>query len=77
MKKRRNEIVIQETLLGGQLVKPVNQSLIHPKLPQPQAFPKFTIKSKISPGSAEGDTLQTKKRNTQQICTQTTKMLNV
>ena len=37
-KKRRNEIRIQETLPGGQLVKPVNQSLLHPKLPQPQAF---------------------------------------
>ena len=36
--KKRNEIMIQETLPGGQHVKPVNQSLQHPKLLQPRAF---------------------------------------
>ena len=33
--KRRNEILIQQTLPGGQHIKPVNQSQLHLKLLQP------------------------------------------
>ena len=38
LRKRRNEIVIQQTLPGGQHIKPVNQSQLHPKLLQPRVF---------------------------------------
>ena len=51
-------------LPGGQLVKPVNQSLLHPKPPQPQTFSRVHHQVPDLPGECEGDTLQTKKRNT-------------
>ena len=37
-RKKKKQIVIQETLPGGQLIKQINRSLLHPKLLQPQAF---------------------------------------
>ena len=54
--KRRNEILIQQTLPGGSTRQASKPEPTTSKTTSTMSiFPKFTNKSRISPGSTEGD----------------------